>query len=92
MADALRSSQGEYITLNDTIILDELVQKKNMMFIREKPIVDHLMYNAYIDKARLGYQGSDGCNFVITSWSVLKIARAFAYSRDFRYRPLFDSK
>lgn len=70
--------------------MENYVRKRDYLFLNEKPIVDHLMYNDYLDKARKGVDEADRCTFVITKWSVLSRARAFAYSKQFKFGDVFD--
>ncbi|KAJ3657317.1 hypothetical protein Zmor_009131 [Zophobas morio] len=72
-------------------ILNIYVDKKDMMFIREKPIVEYIMYDDYKEKTKKEIEEPKRCTYVITSWSVASFSRAFAYSKDFKYKPLFDS-
>ncbi|GLV35186.1 Ionotropic receptor 76b [Carabus blaptoides fortunei] len=85
-----RAQHGQFVTDNNTEILDYYVKKKEYLFIMEKPIVDHLMYGDYLDKSRKGIPESDRCTFVITSWSVITRARAFAYNMNFKWKEVFD--
>lgn len=85
-----RTQEGEFVTDNNTEILEYYVKKKDYLFITEKPIVDHLMYGDYLDKSRKGIPESDRCTFVITSWSVITRARAFAYNTNFKWKQVFD--
>lgn len=48
------------------------------------------MFDDYLKKARMGVLEAERCTFVITRWTVLVRARAFAYSKKFPFRPLFD--
>lgn len=62
------------------------------MFIREQPVVDYLMYQDYLAKTRENIVESSRCTYVVTKFSVFKIARAFAYQKSFKYRELFDTR
>lgn len=79
-----------YPDIDDNLILKEYVEKKNVMFIRERPIADYILYHDYKTKARAGKKEEDRCTFVITKFAVTSYKRAFAYSRKFKYKPLFD--
>lgn len=75
---------------NDFFILDEYVSNKNMMFIREKSVVNRVMYEDYKNKTRKGVDESARCTFVATKFSIITAHRAFAYSKNFKYSRLFD--
>lgn len=75
---------------NDFAILDQYVAKKGMMFIREKSIVDRVLYEDYKEKTKNGIEESKRCTFVATKFSIVSSHRAFAYSRNFKYSVLFD--
>lgn len=61
------------------------------MYIGEKPIVEHLMYDDYMSITDPSIPESEKCGFVITTWTVLSRPRAFAYSNNFIFHELFDS-
>lgn len=82
---------AKYLTDDDSFILDYHVKKNNRMFIREKPIVDHLMYQDYLARTREDIKESTKCTFVVTNWAVVRISRAFVYSKNFKYQRLFDA-
>lgn len=75
---------------NDFNILDQYVARRNMMFIREKSVVDHVLYEDYKNKTRNGIEESKRCTYVATKFSIFSTRRAFAYSTSFKYRYLFD--
>ncbi|EFA01567.1 glutamate receptor ionotropic, delta-1 [Tribolium castaneum] len=80
-----------YLYVSDSDILRNYVHKRNWMFIREKPIVEYVMYDDYKEKTRNQIEEAKRCTYVITKFSVVSFSRAFAYSKDFKYKPLFDS-
>lgn len=75
---------------NDFAILAYYVAKKGMMYIREKTVVDHVLYEDYKEKTRKGVEESKRCTFVSTKFSIFSAHRAFAYSKAFKYSELFD--
>lgn len=87
----LLGSNYQFLDHKDNYILKRYVDKENMMFIREKPIVEYVMYEDYKEKTRNNVEEPKRCTYVITKFSVVTFARAFAYSKDFKYKPLFDS-
>ncbi|KAJ8948909.1 hypothetical protein NQ318_020495, partial [Aromia moschata] len=76
---------------NDRDILKYQVSKRGMMFIREKSVVNHLMYSDYKDKARRGEVESKRCTYVVAKFAITTFPRAFSYSKGFKYKELFDS-
>lgn len=76
---------------NDLDILKYYVARKGMMFIREKKVVDHVLYRDYKDKTQKGIEESKRCTYVATKFSVISAHRAFAYSKGFKYSLLFDN-
>ncbi|KAK9869959.1 hypothetical protein WA026_006057 [Henosepilachna vigintioctopunctata] len=75
---------------SDENIMDTFVTKQDMMFIREKPIADYDIYDAYKKKVKDGTPENKRCTFVLTKFSVFSTSRAFAYSRHFKYYELFN--
>lgn len=61
------------------------------MYVREKTIVNHLMYQDYLKKTKQGIAEEERCTFVVTTFSIFHVARAFGYSRQFAFRELFDN-
>lgn len=60
------------------------------MFIREKTVINHIMYQDYREKAKNGVEEEHRCTFVVAKFPITKFSRAFAYSKDFKYVELFD--
>lgn len=60
------------------------------MYIGEKPIVEHLMYEDYQSQKDPSIEEKDKCRYVITEWNVLTRPRAFAFSKSFEYYEVFD--
>lgn len=76
--------------VNDEEILEQYVKKGSAMYVREKTIVNHLMYQDYLKKVKEGVAEEDRCTFVVTTFSIFRVARAFGYSPKFAFRELFD--
>nr|AWT23327.1 IR76b [Hycleus phaleratus] len=79
-----------YLNFTDNYILGEYVNKRSLMFIRETPIIQHTMYDDYKRKVRAGIDEEKRCTYVITTFDVMKMPRAFAYAKNFKYKVLFD--
>ncbi|CAH1104855.1 unnamed protein product [Psylliodes chrysocephalus] len=75
---------------SDMNILNTFVKKRKMMFIREKTVINHIMYQDYREKAKNGVEEEHRCTFVVAKFPITKFSRAFAYSKDFKYVELFD--
>ncbi|XP_072376313.1 glutamate receptor ionotropic, delta-2 [Diabrotica undecimpunctata] len=79
-----------FATVNDKEILNNFVKDRKMMFIRERTVINHVMYNDYKDKVVKGVEEGKRCTYVVANFPIAKFSRAFAYSKSFKYRYLFD--
>lgn len=78
-------------SLNDTEILLYQVQKKKFVFIRDRPAVDHLIYEDYrIRKTLSKTDEKVHCPFATTEEPFIRRKRAFAYPKDSKWNLLFD--
>lgn len=68
----------------------EEVRKGVGLYVREKTIVKHLMYQDYLKKTKQGVPEEDRCTFVVSDFNIFYVARAFGYSRQFAFKELFD--
>lgn len=76
---------------NDTDILISMVEKKNLVFIRDRPAIDHLIYQDYRFRKTLSLDNEKiHCPFAISKTSFLKRKRAFAYPKSTKWYTLFD--
>ncbi|CAO1399563.1 unnamed protein product [Diamesa serratosioi] len=76
---------------NDTEILLNEVQKKNYVFIRDKPAMDHLVYNDYRSRKEFARVNEKlQCPFAVSKEPFIKRKRAFAYPKDTKWNALFD--
>lgn len=66
------------------------VTRDDMMFIRERPVVEYNIYDDYKQKVKDGVKEEKRCTYVLTKFNVFSTARAFAYSRHFKYHELFN--
>lgn len=80
-----------YPDMEDQRILSEYVQKRDIMFIRERPIADYILYDDYKRKTKDGIKEEERCTYVITKFAVTSNNRAFAFSKKFKYKQVFDS-
>nr|UVX20223.1 ionotropic receptor [Endoclita signifer] len=72
------SGRGRYSRLTeDKSYLKELT--RNVIYIRDRPSVNHLIYNDYREKARSGVEEKSRCTYVITANPFMIRSRAFAY-------------
>lgn len=81
---------ARYVPYDDDAILENHIKNGKAMYVRDKTIVKHLMYKDYLKKARRGIQEENRCTYVMSTFTVIQVARAFAYSRNFTFRNLFD--
>ncbi|CAG9761963.1 unnamed protein product [Ceutorhynchus assimilis] len=79
------------VDADDETILNDFVTKKKTMYIREKTILEMIMYEDYKMKTKANIEESKRCTYVITTFPVVIYSRAFAFRPDFKYKELFDS-
>ncbi|XP_074037794.1 ionotropic receptor 76b [Leptinotarsa decemlineata] len=79
-----------YVDLPDLDIVEQYVAKRDMMFIREKTIIRHVMYKDYRLKTMRGVEEEKRCTYVMADFPIKKFPRAFAYAPNFKYAALFD--
>lgn len=76
---------------NDTANLIDYVEKQNYVFVKQRPGIDHLIYSDYQRRKEFkNFDERGHCPFAISKTPFLKRKRAFAYSKNFAYRLLFD--
>ncbi|KAF5296263.1 hypothetical protein FQA39_LY12600 [Lamprigera yunnana] len=75
---------------NDDSILENWVKNENYIYLAEKPNIDMVLYENYLRQNNADISQLRKCSYVTTSWSVYKWSRSFAYSKSFKYGPLFD--
>lgn len=76
---------------NDIENLLEYVEKKDYVYVRDRPAIDHLVYWDYKDrKTRVASEERLQCPFAVSKKPFLTRKRTFAYSNDFKYSSLFD--
>lgn len=83
-----KGSKYEIVDMEGPSILTDWVERRNYMFLGEKPTVEYLMYDDY--RAKTNYSEDKRCTFVITPFTVVTYSRAFAYRKNFKYYELFD--
>ncbi|XP_045478920.1 glutamate receptor U1 isoform X1 [Harmonia axyridis] len=82
--------RASYPNETDADIMNTYVTNDNMMFIRERPIVEYDIYDDYKLKVKNGVKEDKRCTYVLTKFHVFTASRAFAYSRQFKYYELFN--
>lgn len=60
------------------------------MYIREKTVLELIMYEDYKEKTKANIEEAQRCTYVITTFPVSVFPRAFAFRPDFKYKELFD--
>ncbi|XP_076273356.1 ionotropic receptor 76b isoform X2 [Rhynchophorus ferrugineus] len=78
------------VDADEDIILMDYVTKQNFMYIRERTVLQSLMYEDYKEKTKANTTESARCTYVITDFPVCTFPRAFAFTSKFKYKPLFD--
>ncbi|KAG5684140.1 hypothetical protein PVAND_013381 [Polypedilum vanderplanki] len=77
---------------NDTDILLNQILKKDYVFIRDKPAIDHLVYNDWRKRKSLPSERLQ-CPFALSKLASLRRKRGFAYSSiGAKWKPLFDQQ
>lgn len=74
---------------NDTDILLNQVFKKNLVFIRDRPAIDHLVYEDYRKRKTLPSERLQ-CPFAMSKEVSLRRKRGFVYPKDSKWARLFD--
>ena len=75
----------------DTEILLNQVQKKNYVFIRDKPAMDHMVYGDYRSRKEFARVNEKlQCPFAVSKEPFMKRKRAFAYPQNTKWNALFD--
>ncbi|XP_070502352.1 glutamate receptor ionotropic, delta-1 [Chironomus tepperi] len=74
---------------NDTDILLNQIMKKDYVFIRDKPAIDHLVYNDWRKRKTMPSERLQ-CPFALSKLSSLRRKRGFAFPIGSKWRPLFD--
>ena len=78
-------------SLNDSDILINYVEKKNFVFVRDKPAIDHMIYTDYKHRKTINMVDEKfQCPFAVSTISFMKRRRAFAYPKDTKLNLLFD--
>ncbi|XP_031331816.1 glutamate receptor ionotropic, delta-2 isoform X3 [Photinus pyralis] len=72
------------------VIMEDYVRVQNYLYINDRLILEDMLYNDYMNRTKKDVPESERCVFVITKWPILTIERAFAYKKNFKYKPLFD--
>lgn len=77
--------------LNDSDILMTTVAKKNYVYVRDRPAIEHLVYNDYLVRRKVNpINERSHCPFATATTPFLKRVRAFAYPNSTRWNALFD--
>lgn len=67
------------------------VEKKNYVFIRDRPAMDHLIYSDYLYRKEISRTDEKiHCPFAISATPFMKRRRAFAYPKNTKWNYLFD--
>lgn len=91
MYTQLKGSKGTFIKEDKSEIVEEWIKLRNYMYIGEKSTVERMLYDDYQSKAKTDLVEEERCSLVMTQWPVLIRQRAFAYAKDFKFYPIFDS-
>lgn len=79
-----------FIAANDSDYLEDYVEQKNFVFIRDRPAIDHLIYKDYQRRRATAADEKMHCPFATSKYPFLKRKRAFAYPMGTEWNALFD--
>ncbi|XP_046395225.1 glutamate receptor ionotropic, delta-1 isoform X2 [Ischnura elegans] len=82
---------GKFVNSSDEDLM-ELVRNEGLMFIREKRVVDRLLYKDYLKKIEDGVEEAQRCTFAVTPEPFLSIPLGFVFPENSMLRILFTSK
>ncbi|GAB0095279.1 Ionotropic glutamate receptor [Sergentomyia squamirostris] len=78
-------------SLNDTDILLKDVEKKNYLYVRDRPAINHLIYTDYVYRKTISLTDEKiQCPFAVAKTPFMKRKRAFAYPKNSTLHILFD--
>lgn len=92
MASLVQRNIGEFSeSLNDSEILIDKVEKRNYLYIRDRPAMDAMRYNDYKYRKTINKDNEKiHCPFAVAKKPLLRRPRAFAYPKNTKWSPLFD--
>lgn len=76
---------------DDMSILKNYVTDRDMMFIREKSVLNNIMFEDYKDKTKKGVEEIKRCTYVVAKFPITAFPRAFVFRKNFKYKKLFDA-
>lgn len=78
---------------NDSENLRDLVERRNFVFIRDRPAIDYLIYQDYQRrKSESATDEKKQCPFATSKIPFLKRKRTFAYPPNSKYNEIFDAE
>lgn len=76
---------------NDSINLVDYVERKDYVFVRDRPAMDHMIYADYKERKTRFSEEKQQCPFAVAKKPFITRKRTFAYNRDnFLFSQLFD--
>ncbi|XP_050297633.1 glutamate receptor ionotropic, kainate 1 [Anthonomus grandis grandis] len=78
------------VDAEEETILNKYISKQNYMYIREKTVLELIMYDDYKRKVNTNIEESERCTYVITTFPVCVFPRSFAFKPGFKYKEIFD--
>nr|QGW45457.1 ionotropic receptor 76b [Bradysia odoriphaga] len=83
--------RGVFTDTNDDVAtLERYVQKENYVFIRDRPAMNHLIYEDYKRRKTISTEEKAHCPFAIATKPFMTRKRAFAYPKNSTWSSLFD--
>ncbi|KAF5302010.1 hypothetical protein FQR65_LT08675 [Abscondita terminalis] len=83
-------SQKVFVKEDDMFILNNWIRNQHFVYLADKPNIDISLYKNYLKYLNTDTPQTERCSFVYTSWPIFKWVRSFAYSKKFKYKPLFN--
>ncbi|XP_059617045.1 glutamate receptor ionotropic, delta-1 [Phlebotomus argentipes] len=78
-------------SLNDTEILLQDVERRNYLYVRDRPAINHLIYSDYVYRKTISLTDEKiQCPFAVAKTPFMKRKRAFAYPKNSTLHLLFD--
>lgn len=80
----------DFVNRNESDYLNDYVQKKNYIFVRDRPAIDHLIYRDYQRRRDQMADEKTHCPFATSKSPFLRRKRAFAYPMGTEWNTLLD--
>lgn len=79
-----------FTALNDSEYLEDFVERRDFIFVRDRPAIDHVIYRDYQRRRDQTADEKVHCPFATSKFPFLRRKRAFAYPMGTEWDALFD--